>query len=112
MIDHDGGLPLYILDDDTILCSSKNINHIDYWENTVSKIVAEKYQINRVKILNLPYSQRRARIVGNIFYCGEKITKDLLRKIEKKLKIKLKFVYDEHETRCSYELAEFKGLKS
>lgn len=106
----DGGFPVYILDDNTILYSKTNINHTDYWEKEISKIVSEKYKIDRNKILNLPYSQRRARIVGKNFYFGEKISKELLAKIEKLLNIKLNLVYDEHETRCSYEVAEFKGL--
>lgn len=106
----DGGFPIYILDDDTVLYSKEDTDHPLYWEDVVSKIVSEKYGVERSKILNLPYAQRRARIVGDKLYFGEEISKDLLSKIEKTLNKKLNLVYDEHETRCPYELAEFKGL--
>lgn len=106
----DGGFPIYILDDDTVLFSKEGWDHPTYWENIVSKAVAEKHKIDRSKIVNLPYSQKRARVVENNFYCGEEISKKLFNKIQKLLKLKLNLVYDEHETRCPYELAEFKGL--
>lgn len=104
--------PLYILDDDTILYVKEDINHVDYWYNTVSKIVSDKYGVPRRKILNLPYCQRRARVVGNNFYCGEKISKKLFKNIEKALGLKLKHVYDEHESRCEINMGEFKALKN
>lgn len=108
----EGGFPIYILDDDTILYIEEDKNHVDYWYETVAKIVADKHGIVTRKLVNLPYCQRRARVVGNRFYCGEKLTKKLFQNIEKILKRKLKYVYDEHETRCEINLAEFKGLKN
>lgn len=110
--DPDGGFPVYILDDDTILYIKEDLNHVDYWCDFVSKIVSERHGIPRKKLINLPYCQRRARVVENKFYCGEKIKKDLFKTIEKKLGRKLKYVYDEHETRCEFNLAEFKSLKN
>lgn len=104
--------PIYILDDGTVLYTKKDLNHVDYWYHTVSKIVAEKHGIPRRKIKNLPYCQKRARVVDNKLYCGEKISKKLHREIEKILDMKLKLTYDEHETRCRIELAEFKALKN
>lgn len=107
--DPDGGFPVYILDDDTILYEIQDINHVDYWKNVVSIIFSKKYGISKSYILNLPYSQRRARVVGNKFYCGEKITKKLFKKIEKTLNRKLSYIYDEHETRCEFETARLKS---
>lgn len=104
--------PIYILDDETILHTKEDVNHVDYWHDTVSKTVAEKHGIPRRKLLNLPYCQRRARIVGNRLYYGEKISKKLHAKIEKTLGMKLKVAHDEHETRCPINLAEFKALKN
>lgn len=108
----EGGFPVYILDDDTIVYTERGIDHSKYWTQTVSKIVAEKHGITKKKLNNLPYCQKRARVVGGILYCGEKISKKLHTKISKALKRKLRVVYDEHETRCSFEVAEFKALKS
>lgn len=112
MSEVDTGFPIYILDDDTILYTKKDLNHVDYWDKIVSKTVAEKYGILQKKLVNLPYCQRRARVVGNNFYCGEKIKKDLFKLIEKKIGRRLKYVYDEHETRCEYNVAELKALKN
>ena len=42
-----------------------DIGHTDFWEETVSRIVADHYKIPRPKLVNLPYCQPRARIVGN-----------------------------------------------
>jgi hypothetical protein len=106
----DGGFPIYILDDDSIVYTIEDISHCDYWEKTVSRIVAEKYGISQKDISNLPYCIRRARVVNNNLYCGEKISQKLLKKIEKTLKIKLKLVYDEHEARLVSDMLEYKLL--
>ena len=112
MNEPDGGFPIYILDDDTVLYVKDDVNHVDYWYDTVSKIVADKHGILQKRLLNLPYCQRRARVVGSSFYCGEKITKKLLKKIEKTLDRKLKYIYDEHETRCEINVSEFNSLRN
>lgn len=106
----DGGFPIYILDDDSIVYTMEDKNHCDYWEDTVSKIVADKYKISHKDIINLPYCIRRARVVGENLYCGEKISQKLLKKIQKTLDMKLKLVYDEHETRLVNDMLEYKLL--
>jgi hypothetical protein len=105
----DGGFPVYILDDDTIIYDIQDVNHVDYWRDIVSVVFSKKYNITRSDIIDLPYSQRRARVVGNNFYCGERITKKLIKKIEKTLNRKLNYIYDEHETRCEFETSKLKS---
>lgn len=108
----EGGFPIYILDDNSILYLKKGWSHTKFWKQVVCEKVAKKYGIAQNKLKNLPYCQRRARVVGNNFYCGEQISKALLKNIEKTLGMKLKHIYDEHETRCKISTAEFKGLRS
>lgn len=112
MTDIDGGFPVYILDDDTIIFLKEDIGHVEFWEQHVSLVASKKFNISRHLIKNLPYCQRRGRVVLNNFYCGEKISKKLIGNIEKTLGCKLKFVYDDHETRCPFETSSFNGLIS
>jgi hypothetical protein len=107
----DGGFPIYILDDDSIFFVKRDMSHSKFWEKIVAKIVAKKYSISTCDIINLPYSQRRARVVNNKLYCGEKLSKKLLEKIQKEIGIKVSCVYDEHETRCKISVSEFNSLK-
>lgn len=37
----DGGFPIYILDDDTILFEVSSKTHPEYWEDTVVDLVAD-----------------------------------------------------------------------
>lgn len=106
----DGGFPVYLLDDDTILYLREDLTHIEFWDRVVSGVVSEKTGIVRRKLRNLPYCQRRARVVGNKFYCGEHISGELFDRIEVELQMRLRYVYDEHETRCPISVYEFKGL--
>ena len=107
----DGGFPIYILDDDRIEFEIADLGHTEYWVEKVAAIVAAQNKLNKSQLVNLPYCQRRGRIVGDILYCGEKISKDLLRKIESATGVKdLKVVFDDHEIRCDYDLRIFKGL--
>jgi hypothetical protein len=106
----EGGFPLYILDDDTLVVVVSDMSHCDFWESTVAAIVAEAHGLRRSAILNLPYCQRRARIVGNRLYCGEEVSPALLRSIEAATGRTLKLIYDEHETRCPVSVAEFTSL--
>lgn len=108
--DPEGGFPLYILDDDTLIVVVSDMSHCDFWESTVAAIVAEERGLPLTAILNLPYCQRRARIVGNRVYCGEEVSRALLRSIEAATGRRLTLVYDEHETRCPTSAAEFKSL--
>ena len=109
-MDIDGGFPIYILDDDSVFFLKKDIGHVKFWEKVVSKILEKKYSISAKEIINLPYCQRRARIVGNILYCGEKLSKKIIRKIEKEVNIKLIYKYEEHETRCKFEISKLKNI--
>lgn len=102
--------PIYILDDDTIIFTKKDLNHVEFWEDEVCEILSQKTNIPKKRLINLPYCQRRARIVGEHLYFGEKISKVLLKKISKTVSVDLKFVYDEHEKRLSYDVSKFKSL--
>ena len=108
--DIEGGFPLYILDDDTLVVVEDDMSHSEFWESTVAAIVAKEHGIPVSAILNLPYCQRRARIVGNRLYCGEDMSAILLQSIRAATKRKLQLVYDEHEQRCPLSVAEFKTL--
>lgn len=88
-----------------------DIGHCDFWEQTVSFMVAEFFKVPQRKLLNLPYSQRRARICGNTVYYGEVFRLVLLAKIKKAVKNKeLVFAHDEHEQRLAAEIRQFKRL--
>lgn len=108
--DPEGGFPLYILDDDTLIVVVRDMSHCDFWESTVATIVAEAHGLPLSAILNLPYCQRRARIVGNRLYCGEEVSPALLRSIEAVTGRTLKLIYDEHETRCPISVGKFTSL--
>lgn len=108
----DGGFPIYILDDDSIFFLKKDIGHTKYWQKQVASIVAKKFAVPLSEILNLPYCQRRARIVDNNLYCGERLTKKTIRKIENAVGFKLKYCHDDHEKRCEISLGQFKALRS
>lgn len=108
----DGGFPIYILDDESILFIKKDLSHSKFWQNQVAAVVAKKFSVPLAEILNLPYCQRRARIVGRNLYCGEKLSKKLIKKIESAVGSKLNYCYDEHETRCEISLGQFKALRN
>lgn len=108
----DGGFPVYILDDNSILYEVSSKTHPEFWEATVAQVVSDKFHVSKSAIANLPYCQRRGRVVGSTFYCGEKIGKKLFNKISKAVGIRFTLRFDEHETRCPLELAEFRGLIS
>jgi len=88
-----------------------DVGHTEFWESTVSLVVAEHYGIPQRLLRNLPYCQRRARIVGNIVYYGGKPTPILLRLIRKATgNRKLVFAFDDHEKRLRHDVAEFRRL--
>jgi len=107
--DPEGGFPLYILEDDTLIVLVSDVSHCEFWGSTVAAIVAEAHGLRLSAILNLPYCQRRARIVGNKLYCGEDLSPALLQGIEAATGRTLTLVYDEHETRCPISVAEIHG---
>lgn len=108
--------PIYLLELGTEIVvfhpeGFEDIGHSEFWENTVSRLVAEHYKIPQRLLINLPYCQRRGRVVGNKVYYGEKPNTKLLRLIRKALaNSKLVFVHDDHEKRLPYDVSEFKKL--
>lgn len=106
--------PVYISDDDEIFISKDDIGHTTYWENEICLIISKKYGLDYSLLINRPYCQRRGRIVVDncMFYCGEKISKKLMKKIKSCYGGELKLAFDDHEVRNSYDLVYFKGLKS
>ena len=106
----DGGYPVYILDDDEVVFTQTDCGHVEYWEDHVSAVVASKFGVRRSQIVDMPYCQRRGRIVGNILYCGEKLPKKLVSKISKAVGCHLRHIFDDHEIRCEISQATFKGL--
>jgi hypothetical protein len=104
--------PIYILDDDTIVFTKEDLNHVDFWNEQVAKRVSELYNIPVHRLLNIPYCQRRARIVGNNLFCGEELSVELVNKIKTVLNKKvLKVVYDQHETVLPYDVMILNSLK-
>ena len=108
--------PIYILDlgrEATIVFpdGKADLDHSDFWEATVARIVARHFRIPLEALLNLPYCQRRARISGNCVYYGERPVRKLLRQIEKAVgETGLRFVYDDHEKQLEYDVLEFAAL--
>jgi len=89
----------------------QDIGHCDFWEQSVSFLVAEFFKLPQKQLLNLPYSQRRARICGNKVYYGEEARPALLAKIRKAVKNQtLVFAHDEHEVRLGADVRQFQRL--
>jgi hypothetical protein len=91
------------------------MNHSDFWSSTVAPMVAEHFQLPVKRLLNLPYCQRRARIVereaGIVVYYGEKQSKSLLKLISRTVKLSNRiWQFDEHEQRLDYDVFEFQRL--
>ena len=109
--------PIYVLDlggEATIVFpdDKADLDHCDFWEATVARIVAHHFHLPLEELLNLPYCQRRARISGNVVYYGERATKGLLRQIETAVGATgLRFVYDDHEMRLAFDVSEFAALR-
>lgn len=90
----------------------EDLGHSDFWEQTVSFLVAEHYKIPQKRLENLPYSQRRARVVepDKVYYGGEP-DPDLLKAIRKAVgNKKLEFRHDDHERRLREDVSQFKRL--
>ena len=109
--------PIYILDlggeDDAIVFpeDKADFDHCDFWDKSVSRVVARHFRLPLEELVNLPYCQRRARISGNAIYYGERPVRKLLRQIEKAVGATgLRFVYDDHEKRLEYDVMEFTAL--
>jgi hypothetical protein len=88
-----------------------NIGHTDFWEQTVSHIVADYYKIPQSKLANLPYCQRRGRIVDRTVFYGGCPEPDLLQVIRKATgNQELVFCFDEHERRLKADVLALRKL--
>jgi hypothetical protein len=88
-----------------------DLGHTDFWEQTVSHVVADYYKIPQAKLANLPYCQRRARVVGDKIYFGGRPEPELLHAIRAKTgNLKLDFIFDEHEKRLREDVLELRRL--
>lgn len=99
--------PIYILDNDTICISEIDIPHPEFWK----KEIAKKYSTPLAIAREIPYCQRRGRIVNDKLYCGERLNNKLLNKIRQMTNQKLELIYDEHETRTEYDVSIMKSYK-
>jgi hypothetical protein len=89
----------------------EDIGHTRFWEDHVSHVVARHYEISQALLENLPYCQRRARVVGNRVYYGGKPDANLLQSIREAVgNEELDFVYDDHEKRLAEDVKEFRSL--
>jgi len=108
--------PLYLLklsDDWKVVFPEDraNIGHTDFWEHTVSHIVARHFRIPQKRLANLPYCQKRARVVGSTVYYGGKPDPQLLQTIRTALgDAALVFAHDDHEKRLREDVREFRRL--
>ena len=112
--------PIYILDlsgDDYVAypIGCIDVPHADFWKSTVAAIVAAHFQLPVKRLLNLPYCQRRARIVVRddeaVAYYGERQSQKLLKTISKSVKLpNLEWRSDEHEQRLDFDVVEFERL--
>jgi hypothetical protein len=109
--------PIYILDLDktTIVfpADKEDLDHCEFWEKVVYKQVADHYHVDPSKRLkNLPYCQRRARIVGSRIYYGEKdCNNELLQLIRQTLgDDTLVFYFDQPHKRLREDVRRFQGI--
>lgn len=104
--------PIYILPFGIVYPNNQeDISHVDFWEQDVAKMIATIYNLPLYDLLNIPYSVKRARIVGDLIYYGEEQSEELLKQIQKSLNNdKLRFVYDDHEVRLASDVFELRGL--
>jgi hypothetical protein len=108
--------PVYLLQlGDTIQVvfpeDKSDIGHADFWEQKVSLLVAKQYSVPQAKLANLPYCQRRARIVDDKCYYGETPDPTLLEQIRQAVgDMQLSFVHDDHERRLKEDVLGFHRL--
>src|SRR5690242_14200468 len=97
--------PLNLLDlSDTLqaVCpeGKADIGHTAFWEQTVAAVLARQYRTPVSRLANLPYCQRRARVVGDIVYYGERPVPELLQAVRQAVGNEaLVFYHDKHEKR-------------
>jgi hypothetical protein len=108
--------PIYLLELGTEIVVAypegfTDVDHSEFWETAASRLVADHFKIPQRLLANLPYCQRRARVVGNTVYYGERRDEKLLRLTRKALgNRRLMFAHDDHEKRLPYDVSEFKRL--
>jgi prepilin-type N-terminal cleavage/methylation domain-containing protein len=102
--------PIYILDDDTVLFTKQDKTHPEFWEETVAPQIAKKFKIPLSELVNLPYCQRRGRVVGENFYCGEELDKALVLKIGRVISQKIRLIFDDHECTLDHDRSMFNSL--
>lgn len=96
---------------------NKDIKHTTLWELIVARIVAKDNDLEYADIKNLPYCQKRARVVkvidgycGKIkVYCGEKLTKEQMFVMKKSIG-ECVYIHDEHECTSQYDVEVFNNL--
>jgi len=67
----DGGFPVYLLDDGSVFFAREDLGHTEFWERDVALEASRRLGVPLDGIMNLPYCQRRGRVVGGVLYCGE-----------------------------------------
>lgn len=108
----DGGFPLYLLDDGSVFFAREDLGHVEFWEREVALEVSRRFRVPLSGVLNLPYCQRRGRVVWDILYCGDRLSRVELKSVERAVGIRLRVVHDDHETRCALSHGEFRALSS
>jgi hypothetical protein len=87
----------------------QDIGHADFWDQTVSSLVAEHYNVPQRSLANILYCQRRGRIVGSTLYYGEKDGPEVLRLVRQAVGIEdLVLYFDEHERRLREDVRDFR----
>ena len=105
--------PVYIIDDGKIFYKKdKDLGHTEFWEKEVSLYVSKKFKIPLKELVNIPYCQKRGRIVNDKFYCGELNIKSIKSKIKKLFGKEIEIIYDDHEKMLEYDRRIFEGLKA
>lgn len=107
----DGGFPVYLLDDGSVLFAREDLGHTEFWEREVALAVSRMLSAPLDGIIDLPYCQRRGRVVGDVFYCGEDLSRADMRLVERAVGMRLRLVHDEHETRCRLSVGEMEAFK-
>lgn len=108
--------PIYLLQfgDETRVVfpyDREDIGHTEFWETTVSHVLADYFKLPQTAVRDLPYSQRRARVVGNTVYYGEEPVPALLKAIRQALgNDRLVFCHDDHEKRLRDDVLRFRRL--
>ena len=89
----------------------QDIGHADFWEQTAALLVAEHYKLPQRKLANLPYCQRRGRIVGSTLFYGEKDGSEMLPLVRQAVgNEELVLCFDEHERRLREDVRAFRRL--